>query len=114
MKTRFLLAAAAALALSAGLANAAPTYEHLAAVADAGRPAVDNERDANRKTAEMLEFAGVKPGQTVADYIPGGGNFTRLFAKTVGPKGKGLAVINAPPAGAAPPANPPPIRAVAA
>ena len=114
MKTSLLLAATAALALSAGASLAAPTKEQLAAVADAGRPAADKERDANRKPAEMLEFAGVKPGQTVADYIPGGGYFTRIFSKAVGPKGKVLAVINAPPAGAAPPANPPPIRAVAA
>lgn len=114
MKAKTLLAAAAVLALSTGVAYAKPTPAQLAAVADAGRPAADKERDANRKPAEMLEFAGVKPGQKVADFIPGGGYFTRIFAKAVGPKGKVYAVINAPPAGAPAPANPPPIRAVAA
>jgi len=114
MKASFLLAAAAALVLSAGASYAAPTKAQLAAVADAGRPQADKDRDAARKPAEMLEFAGVRPGLTVADYIPGGGYFTRIFAKAVGPKGKVLAVINAPPANAPPPANPPPIRAVAA
>ena len=114
MRSTFLLAAVAAMALSAGIASAAPTKEQLAAVADAGRPAADKERDAARKPAEMLEFAGVKPGQKVADFIPGGGYFTRIFAKAVGPKGKVYGVINAPPVGAPAPANPPPIRAVAA
>lgn len=113
MRKTLMLAAVAALALGSA-ANAAPTKEQLAAVADEARPADDKARDAGRKPAEMLEFAGVKPGQKVADFIPGGGYFTRIFAKAVGPKGKVYAVINAPPAGAAPPANPPPIRAVAA
>ena len=35
----------------------------------------------------MLAFSGVKPGDKVADLIPGGGYFTLLFAKVVGPKG---------------------------
>jgi len=28
-------------------------------------------RDAERKPADMLTFAQIKPGQTVIDYIPG-------------------------------------------
>lgn len=115
MKPILLLAACAAASLSwSASASAAPTANQLAAVADKSRPEADTKRDADRKPAEMLEFAGVRPGQAVADFIPGGGYFTRIFAKAVGPKGKVYAVINAPPAGAAPPANPPPIRAVAA
>jgi predicted methyltransferase len=35
----------------------------------------------------MLIFTGVKPGMKVMDLIPGGGYFTRLFAKAVGPTG---------------------------
>lgn len=111
MKTTFLLAAAAAMALSAGVACAAPTKDQLAAVADKGRPEADTKRDADRKPAEMLEFAGVKPGQTVGDFIPGGGYFTRIFSKAVGPKGKVIAITNPPPANAP---NPPPILALAA
>lgn len=113
MTPKTLLAAAAVLALSAGIATAAPGPHVTAAIADAARPQADKDRDANRKPAEMVEFAGVKPGDKVADFIPGGGYFTRIFAKAVGPKGKVYAVINAPPAGAPAPANPPPIRAVA-
>src|SRR5471030_2055582 len=58
-----------------------------AAIADSGRPATDTSRDANRHPAELLAFAGIKPGQKVVDLLPGGGYFTRIFAKTVGPKG---------------------------
>jgi predicted methyltransferase len=111
MRTKLLLAAVAALALSGGLAEAAPSKEVVAAVADKGRPEADTKRDADRKPAEMMEFAGVKPGQTVADFIPGGGYFTRIFAKTVGPKGKVYAVTNPPAPNAT---QPPPILAIAA
>lgn len=110
MRTKLLLAAVAALALSAGVAEAAPAKEVVAAVADKSRPEADTKRDADRKPAEMLEFAGVKPGDTVADFIPGGGYFTRIFAKTVGPKGKVYAI--SPPTG--PNGQPAPVLAIAA
>ncbi|HEY3779255.1 MAG TPA: class I SAM-dependent methyltransferase [Rhizomicrobium sp.] len=58
-----------------------------AAVADPARPQADRARDAARKPGECLAFAGVKPGDRVADLIPGGGYFTRLFSVAVGPKG---------------------------
>ena len=97
MSSKILLAAAAALALSAGAAYAKPSPAIVAAVADKNRPAADVERYANRKPAEMLEFAGVKPGSKVADFIPGNGYFTRIFSKTVGDKGKVYAIANPPP-----------------
>jgi predicted methyltransferase len=65
-----------------------------AAVADAARPAADKERDANRKPAEVVAFAGVKPGMKVAELSPGGGYYTRILAKSVGPKGKVYALLN--------------------
>ena len=111
MRSNLLLVAAAAMALSSGLAQAAPSAAIVAAVADKGRPEADTKRDADRKPAEMLEFAGVKPGSKVADFIPGGGYFTRIFAKAVGPKGKVFAVTNPPPANAA---TPPAIFGIAA
>jgi predicted methyltransferase len=58
-----------------------------AAVADSGRPAEDKQRDANRKPAETVQFAGIKPGATVVELLPGRGYFTRIFSKVVGPKG---------------------------
>lgn len=57
------------------------------AVADTTRPAAERDQDGLRKPAQTLEFAGIKPGQSVADFLPGGGYFTRLFADVVGPKG---------------------------
>ena len=75
-----------------------------AAVADPARPAEDTQRDADRKPDESLAFAGVKPGQKVADLLPGGGYFTRIFSAVVGPTGHVFAVAPAPrpdaPAGA--------------
>ena len=71
-----------------GAASAAPAPSSInAAVADPARPQTDIQRDAQRKPAEMLIFAGIKPGMKVMDMIPGGGYFTRLFAKAVGPTG---------------------------
>jgi len=64
-----------------------------AAVADAGRPAADKERDASRKPAETVAFAGVKPGMTIAELGPGRGYYTRILAKAVGPTGKVYAVV---------------------
>lgn len=64
-----------------------------AAVADASRPQADRDRDGARLPAEMLAFAGVAPGQRVADFIPGGGYFTRLFASAVGREGRVYALI---------------------
>jgi predicted methyltransferase len=44
--------------------------------------------DARRQAAAVLAFAGVKPGDTVVDYLPGAGYWTRIFTGVVGPKGK--------------------------
>lgn len=105
MQAKLLVAAVAALVFSSGLASAAPSAAIVAAVADKGRPEADTARDVDRKPAEMLAFAGVGPGDKVADFLPGGGYFTRIFAKAVGPEGKVFAVTNPPPADAkAPPA----------
>ncbi|MEO6718508.1 MAG: methyltransferase [Novosphingobium sp.] len=51
------------------------------------RPDVDKARDADRKPAEVIAFAGVKPGAKVAELAPGGGYFTRLLTLAVGPSG---------------------------
>ena len=65
-----------------------PTPAITAAVADKGRPEADTMRDADRKPAEIVAFAGVKPGQSVEELFPGGGYYTRILSKVVGPKGK--------------------------
>lgn len=78
--------AAAALAAAAGAAQV-PSYI-TAAVNNSNRPDKDRERDANRKPEQVLAFAGIRPGQKIAELMPGGGYFSRLFCQIVGPKGK--------------------------
>ena len=80
-----------ALVLAATGAVHAATPAIDAAVADTTRPAADRDRDAERKPAEMLAFAGVKPGMVVVEMMPGRGYFTRLFSDVVGPTGKVVA-----------------------
>ena len=87
MKRATLFLAGAAMLASTALA-AAPTAKMTAAVADSGRPAADTARDENRKPAAMLAFAGIAPGKVVVDMLPGGGYFTRIFAKAVEPNGR--------------------------
>jgi predicted methyltransferase len=65
-----------------------PTAAVTAAVADKGRPEADTKRDADRKPAEIVAFAGVKPGQSVEELFPGGGYYTRILSKVIGPRGK--------------------------
>jgi predicted methyltransferase len=80
---------AAAVLLTGGAAQAQqPSPSIKAAVADAGRPAIDRYRDDRRKPAETVAFAGVAEGMTIAEMIPGNGYYTRILAKAVGPKGR--------------------------
>jgi len=86
---RMALAIGLTLAFTAPIAASAQVPAPIAAaVAAADRPDADKARDANRKPAEMLVFAGVKPGQKIAEVLPGGGYFTRIFSTAVGDTGK--------------------------
>ena len=96
---RLVLTAAFATALASGCARSEPAATDQAA-APAPAPNVaanparagDVAKDAVRKGPELNAFAEVKPGQWVAELIPGGGYFTRLFSLTVGPTGKVYAI----------------------
>ena len=57
------------------------------AVANSDRPDEDRQKDADRKTAEVLAFVGIKKGEKVADFIPGKGYFSRILSSAVGPQG---------------------------
>jgi predicted methyltransferase len=88
----------ALLVTGAGLAatsSAVPAFL-AAAIADPSRPAEDVARDADRKPAETLMFAGLAPGEQIAELLPGGGYFTRIMSKAVGPNGHIYAVVPAP------------------
>ena len=84
-----LAVSALALTLAAPLAiMAAPKPDPVAAaLASPTRPDADKARDAARKPAELMAFAGIKPGQKVVDFIMGGGYLTRVIAGTVGARG---------------------------
>lgn len=64
-----------------------------AALSDPSRPAADMVRDNDRRPGDVLAFAGVRPGAKVADLIPGGGYFTRILSKAVGPRGRVFAYV---------------------
>jgi predicted methyltransferase len=87
-----LLALGLGLALVSCVTGKPPSYI-TSSVSDAGRPKADTDRDAERKPGKMLAFAEIAPGQKVVDFLPGGGYFTRLFAKAVGPTGKVYAFL---------------------
>ena len=96
MRTAFAISASFALAasgLAVSVAAQKPSSAISTAVSDAGRPAADTARDIHRKPAEIVAFAGVKPGDKVAEMMPGGGYYTRILAKTVGPKGHIYALV---------------------
>jgi predicted methyltransferase len=85
-----ILLALVGVCISVGGTDAAgvkiPAYV-TAAIADPARPAGDTKSDPNRKPAETVAFAGLRPGDRVVDLLPGKGYFTHIFAKVVGPKG---------------------------
>jgi len=88
MKLSSIAALGLALGLVAGAAQANKSPGFIAAaVHDPGRPAEDVARDVARKPGEMLAFSGIKPGDKVLEVIPGGGYFTRILSKAVGPTG---------------------------
>ena len=65
-------------------AKPAPTASWLA---DPLRSDDMRKLDEGRKPADVLAFAGVKPGQTVLDFFAGSGYYSILLARAVGPKG---------------------------
>ncbi len=87
----YVIAAALFAFVTSAQAAGIPKYIS-AAVADKVRPEKDTARDADRKPAETIAFAGVKPGQVVGELVPGGGYYTRLLAKVAGPKGHVYAI----------------------
>jgi predicted methyltransferase len=59
-----------------------------AVLADPSRPQADRDADANRGTAEVIEFFGIGPGDRVADLLAGGGYYTRILVPLVGASGR--------------------------
>lgn len=76
----------AALVAAPILAKAVPTVA--SALADPTRNAKNRALDEGRNPAAILAFAGIRPGDVVADYQAGGGYYSELLADLVGPKGR--------------------------
>ncbi|HEX6374714.1 MAG TPA: methyltransferase [Allosphingosinicella sp.] len=74
----------------------APSVDYAAILADPIRPEADRARDADRRPAELVAFAGVRPGDKVAELAPGGGYFTRVLSGVVGPDGRVYAIAGRP------------------
>lgn len=74
-------------------ARETPTADVIAAaVGDTSRLADARARDLFRRPAEILAFAGIRPGQSVIEIAPGAGYDTALLSRIVGPTGKVYAV----------------------
>jgi predicted methyltransferase len=82
------LAGALSLAFAFGAVASDVPGNIAAAVASSARPEAQRAADATRHPAEILAFAGVKPGDKVSDYMMGGGYFSRILSGAVGPTGK--------------------------
>ncbi len=90
MVARDLLAGmvAGTICCTGAAAHAASVPSYIAkAVADPTRPEVQRVRDPNRLPAEVIAFAGVKPGDKVGEIFPAAGYFTQLFCRVVGAEG---------------------------
>jgi len=97
-----LLMASAALAMLAGgtpaVANhhekdgVAMTDASMQTVLNAETRADDKARDGYRHPAQTLNFFGVKPGQTVVEYGPGGGWYTRILVPYLAGSGQYIAI----------------------
>src|SRR5271155_5132532 len=92
---RTLLPALLVTGLAAAATSSAVPADLAAATAAPGPPAEVVARDADRKPAATLKFAGVAPGEQIAELLPGGGYFTRIMSKAVGANGHIYALVPA-------------------
>jgi predicted methyltransferase len=93
-----LFAAAAALAVSLGVAPSLPASAQpavspaLAEVLANSRRDADRARDQYRHPGETLAFFRIEPGMTVVDYVPADGWYSRIIAPYLGPGGRYIAM----------------------
>lgn len=63
------------------------------AINNSNRSVEDKKADEVRHPQELLEFSKAKPGDTVVDFFPGKGYFTKLFSNLVGVNGHVIAHV---------------------
>jgi predicted methyltransferase len=96
----FLALATSALVIAVPTyASAAPSTESAemvpdfaSAVTDPGRDEADIKLDESRKPVEVLAFMGLETGDTVLDIFAGGGYYSEIMGRVVGPNGSVVAV----------------------
>jgi predicted methyltransferase len=96
MRRAVLAIAAFALALPLAAPLATPAHadakitdaQALAVVLADSRRDQDRVRDQYRHPRETISFFKIKPGQTVVDYMPSGGWWTRVLVPYLGEKGR--------------------------
>jgi len=59
-----------------------------AALVAPGRPDSDQEADAGRRPAEVIEFLDIQPGMTVLDLVASSGYYSEILSAVAGPEGK--------------------------
>ena len=91
MRHPLILALAGPALLGAAAPN--PSAPIAAAVANPARPAAERARDPYRHPVETLTFFGVKPGQRLVEFLPGGGWYTPILAQAIGPRGSYTALV---------------------
>ena len=91
-----LIATALMILVSAPLQAADMPANITAAVAAPERSDKDRERDVRDHPAEFMTFAGIASGMKIADVFGGGGYWTELMARAVGPGGHVQLVNNSP------------------
>lgn len=84
----------AAPATSAAAAQNVDASIYRDAVQRSDRSDADRARDEGRKPAQVLEFFGIHPGMKVLDLYSGGGYYTEILSRVVGPTGKVVAHTN--------------------
>lgn len=89
--------ALAATLVAAAPAWSAPSAAIRAAVANPARLEAEKPRDAYRHPAETLAFFGVAPGQTVVEYSPAGGWYSRILVPLLAGNGRYIAAVSSNP-----------------
>lgn len=95
---RPVLAASALVLIYATPLAARPTAANpdvVAAVADSHRTPANRLRDKYRHPVETLSFFGVRRGQTLVEYSPGGGWYTEILAPLLHRNGHYIALADA-------------------
>ena len=80
-------APAPALARSGGRAQASAPADIAAAVSAPGRPEEQVKLDEVRRPVDILRFEGLKRGDIVLDLFAGGGYYSEIMGRAVGPTG---------------------------